>query len=200
MKAHNIDEFIDKISSNNHLSYLIRATEKQLYLEDEEVVKLKLEKLDEKRQQGLSKEKYQIALNEIRCYEQNHMFNKIVLVQSIDRNVHGFTTLFDKGAHIRYSADVEHIVRHIIIAHEIGHLLLHTTRDNDGIRHFSQIEDDALEIEATEFAKKILLKRAEYFVQSNFKEEDILYEEYELEEIITRIQIKRAPKRIPDFS
>ena len=121
----------------SHLGYLINAIENYWYQEDINF----------------------IGNTNLKNIE-DYVFCKIILFKSSVPGNHGLTTLFDRGAIVNYPNIEDHLIRHIIIAHEIGHILLHSIkRKTDGIRVFYKI-DTLLETEAFYFAERILLKRA----------------------------------------
>ena len=149
------------------MGFLIRAVESELYNQDKSYIVKKKEELTAlERDESVEKE-----LKRILHLEQANIFNKIVLIDSKDDEKHGFTTLFSKGATIRYSSRINHLVSHIIIAHELGHLLLHTTMNEDNIRELKEVsvrkDGEKLEIQATYFAEKILRKMEKNFDGTN---------------------------------
>jgi len=161
MEIREVSCFVDRINRENHLSHLIKSAEDELYEADKDYVKRKKEKL-------ASKGANQAEMDQILRYEQDNVFSKIMLVSTEDngRNYHGFTALFNKGAKIYYAFNDDHLTRHLIIAHEVGHLLLHTERNERDERVFKATsKNDWLrcEIEASYFAETYLRKMENYF-------------------------------------
>ena len=95
-----------------------------------------------------------------------------------------------QGAEIKYSSQTDQIDAHIIIAHEIGHLILHMSFDDRLERNLKEFnaehseEDNIMEIEASYFAERILIKLMDSY-KSNKNVENEQIENKDNNEIIT---------------
>jgi len=196
MEYFNTENFISQLHKGTHLAFLFVAAENCLYEDDMKYLK-ELKERYACNEGAFSESKKRAELLKFARFEQNNMFLKIILVESSKKDTHGFTTVHDRGAHIRCPKNDNHLWQHIIIAHEIGHLLLHTQRNEDGIRCLPQITEDEKEREATEFAKRVLLSRSKYMQGVNCADNEICYEEEQIDEAIANMpDINRSPDPI----
>ncbi|MCL2812267.1 MAG: ImmA/IrrE family metallo-endopeptidase [Clostridia bacterium] len=197
MKNFDVEKFINQLHEDTHLAFLFVAAERRLYEDDKEHLTERCDRLA-RESENFSESKKREELLKIARFEQNNMFLKIILLESSELGTHGFTTVHDRGALIRCPKNDDHLKQHIIIAHEIGHLLLHTERNpDDGSRFLRQITKDEKEKEATEFAKQILLSRSEYMKNANCADNEICYTAEQIDEAIKSIpDINKAPEPI----
>jgi hypothetical protein len=156
-----VGDIIDNFDTKRHLSFLFSVAMEYLYTNDKKII----DNINFKVGLGykLCKHEKSIIRN-----KENYGFYPIVPLplkgDEISREKFGSTTLFKRGAVIMYPYNLEHRLKHIIIAHEIGHILLHTERGEDHIRRFSvpKTEEELVkrEAEATYFAETILRNRS----------------------------------------
>jgi len=163
-------QYIKKVVNGDyHLSRLLRFVENQFYDEDKEFFNKKRAEIA-----NLANEN---EMGEFDKQEKAHTFTKIVLLDELpdsdelkaklQNKPHGITYLFAGGAKIialknRESCE-EHVIQHAIVAHECGHLLLHTITDEDTnkrvfIPHGQEDPEARLifEIQASYFAEQYL--------------------------------------------
>jgi len=160
MDINNIASFINEVNCKQHLAHLIRCTEEELFREDKKFIS------DMKK---VIRDTGSRQVDQLFLFERDNVFSKITLANSddVDSTQLGFTILFDKGATIYVTNTRSHLETHAIIAHEIGHLLLHTDRLDGYRRDFKENRNPdkwpLCEIEASHFAEQYLRSMRNYF-------------------------------------
>jgi len=122
------------------------------------------------------------------------MFNKIFHIELHKAENYekgkGLARIFDNGIGviINYSAHCSHLEKHIIICHELGHILLHMRKnEKDNNWYFPPITLE-MEAEADYFAKEILKERAAQFRNTdNDFFQKILFSDGEIDEALEKM-------------
>jgi hypothetical protein len=158
MTKSQIRELAQTIWTDSHLDKLILETERYMDQKEKEYVEAKrrtlFETLVAEGRQATDKEKYDACINRpLAKY-------RIKLCESEHKIGTGLTVMYIYGSEISYSRRNSHLMRHIILAHECGHILMHARRtDCDESLMLPPMSAD-MENDATYFAEEILIKLA----------------------------------------
>jgi len=153
-------EKLDGIRKATHLGGLIRAVEDYIFQEDRQPIIAEIKKIRDRQDEAkLAGKDYPLEEKDRKVLSED-MSGKIFHI-SLHKTRHlangkGFNLAFDNGVILNYFENCPtELETHFIICHELAHIVLHLTADENKNRYFPSL-DDAAEAEADDFAVRIL--------------------------------------------
>lgn len=195
------------LNKKRHLDYLVRAAE---HYKDKEVekriifLKNEINKMVQEGDTGSTE--YHAKRVEKEYYEKYIRISSFLIELKEEEDMAkgiGQLEMQSKGATIYYSAHSNHLEKHVIIAHEVGHILLHTP---DWLKNNFEhkinphpIIEPHQENEATYFAEEILnILSCKMQDDENLK--DLTVADNDLHKVIKKIQSAYTPENISGYT
>ena len=162
-----IQEKVNQVSSRmkgcGYLDHQTRAIE-QLFIEDAQAdVDREIKELSELKGK-MPKEELLKRINDLKSKRTKIDFSIIKVPKKDVHKFSGFGYFHDNGYQIIYAdGELTHLEKRLIIAHELGHLLLHYKENRDLKGNPKLLKERLLEVQAHCFAKLAILNRSNFY-------------------------------------
>ena len=145
-----------KMESFGYLDHQIRAIEELFIEQKREERKRFISDMKNKSSEDVKRVLTEGATTYFRIYKKP--------MKSMNKPI-GYTNVFLNGFELFYADDISisEIEKRLIIAHELGHILLHYKMDSRLKESSSSLNNELLEIQAYYFAKLVLLNKSDFF-------------------------------------